>query len=125
MQGNARLFQQAQGNQPLAILGTLLIVYIVLGVLYESYVHPLTILSTLPSAGLGAFLALAVLQTESQLASACQGPLRPTDISATRPSWFARYRSPHSAPCRAPTTEPSPEPSPASPCHRGAGSLAR
>jgi multidrug efflux pump len=67
MQGNARLFQQAQGNQPLAILGTLLIVYIVLGVLYESYVHPLTILSTLPSAGLGAFLALAVLQTEFSL----------------------------------------------------------
>jgi multidrug efflux pump len=67
MQGNARLFQQAQGNQPLAILGTLLIVYIVLGVLYESYVHPLTILSTLPSAGLGAFLALAVLQVEFSL----------------------------------------------------------
>jgi multidrug efflux pump len=67
MQGNARLFQQAQGNQPLAILGTLLIVYIVLGVLYESYVHPLTILSTLPSAGIGAFLALAVLQTEFSL----------------------------------------------------------
>ena len=67
MQGNARLFQQAQGNQALAILGTLLIVYIVLGVLYESYVHPLTILSTLPSAGVGAFLALAVLQTEFSL----------------------------------------------------------
>jgi multidrug efflux pump len=67
MQGNARLFNQAQGNQPLAILGTLLIVYIVLGVLYESYVHPLTILSTLPSAGLGAFLALAVLQVEFSL----------------------------------------------------------
>ena len=47
-----------QGNQPLAILGTLLIVYIVLGVLYESYMHPLTILSTLPSAGVGALLAL-------------------------------------------------------------------
>ncbi len=67
MQGNARLFQQAQGNQAIAILGTLLIVYIVLGVLYESYVHPLTILSTLPSAGVGAFLALAVLQTEFSL----------------------------------------------------------
>ena len=67
MQGNSRLFQQAQGNQPLAILGTLLIVYIVLGVLYESYVHPLTILSTLPSAGVGALLALQLLNTEFSL----------------------------------------------------------
>jgi multidrug efflux pump len=67
MQGNARLFQQIQGNQPLAILGTLLIVYIVLGVLYESYIHPLTILSTLPSAGVGALLALQLLQTEFSL----------------------------------------------------------
>ena len=56
-----------QGNQPLAILGTLLIVYIVLGVLYESYVHPLTILSTLPSAGVGALLALQFLNTEFSL----------------------------------------------------------
>jgi multidrug efflux pump len=67
MQGNSRLFQQAQGNQPLAILATLLIVYIVLGVLYESYVHPLTILSTLPSAGVGALLALQMLNTEFSL----------------------------------------------------------
>jgi multidrug efflux pump len=67
MQGNARLFQQVQGNQPLAILGTLLIVYIVLGVLYESYMHPLTILSTLPSAGVGALLALQLLNTEFSL----------------------------------------------------------
>ncbi|MEO5821794.1 MAG: efflux RND transporter permease subunit [Vicinamibacteraceae bacterium] len=67
MQGNSRLFQQAQGNQPLAILGTLLVVYIVLGVLYESYVHPLTILSTLPSAGVGALLALQFLNTEFSL----------------------------------------------------------
>ncbi len=67
MQGNSRLFQQAQGNQPMAILATLLIVYIVLGVLYESYVHPLTILSTLPSAGVGALLALQLLNTEFSL----------------------------------------------------------
>ena len=66
MQGNASLFQQVQGNQPIAILGTLLIVYIVLGVLYESYVHPLTILSTLPSAGVGALLALQVLEHRVQ-----------------------------------------------------------
>ncbi len=67
MQGNSRLFQQAQGNQPVALLATLLIVYIVLGVLYESYVHPLTILSTLPSAGVGALLALQLLNTEFSL----------------------------------------------------------
>ena len=67
LQGNASLFQRLQGNQPLAILGTLLIVYIVLGVLYESYLHPLTILSTLPSAGVGALLALLVTKTEFSL----------------------------------------------------------
>jgi multidrug efflux pump len=67
LQGNAALFQTMQGNQPLAILGTLLIVYIVLGVLYESYMHPLTILSTLPSAGVGALLALQALKTEFSL----------------------------------------------------------
>jgi multidrug efflux pump len=67
MEGNARLFDRMQSNQPLAILGTLLIVYIVLGVLYESYMHPLTILSTLPSAGVGALLALQVFDTEFSL----------------------------------------------------------
>ena len=56
-----------QGNQAIAILGTLLIVFIVLGVLYESYLHPLTILSTLPSAGVGALLALLLLNTEFSL----------------------------------------------------------
>ena len=67
LQGNAAFFQTMQGNQPLAVLGTLLIVYIVLGVLYESYMHPLTILSTLPSAGVGALLALQALKTEFSL----------------------------------------------------------
>ena len=67
LQGNASLFQRMQGNQPVAILGTLLVVYIVLGVLYESYVHPLTILSTLPSAGVGALIALLLLKTEFSL----------------------------------------------------------
>ncbi|MGI8671256.1 MAG: efflux RND transporter permease subunit [Luteitalea sp.] len=67
LQGNASLFQSMQGNQPIAILGTLLVVYIVLGVLYESYLHPLTILSTLPSAGVGALLALLLLETEFSL----------------------------------------------------------
>ncbi|BCS32025.1 acriflavine resistance protein B [Luteitalea sp. TBR-22] len=67
LQGNASLFNRLQGNQPIAILGTLLIVYIVLGVLYESYLHPLTILSTIPSAGAGALLALLLLKTEFSL----------------------------------------------------------
>jgi multidrug efflux pump len=67
VEGNARLFERMQSTQPLAILGTLLIVYIVLGVLYESYMHPLTILSTLPSAGVGALVALQVYETEFSL----------------------------------------------------------
>jgi multidrug efflux pump len=67
LQGNASLFTRMQGNQAVAILGTLLIVFIVLGVLYESYLHPLTILSTLPSAGAGALLALLLLKTEFSL----------------------------------------------------------
>ena len=67
LQGNAAFFQQMQGSQSIAVFGTLLIVYIVLGVLYESYMHPLTILSTLPSAGVGALLALRALDTEFSL----------------------------------------------------------
>jgi multidrug efflux pump len=67
MQGNAAFFQSMQSSQPWAVFGTLLIVYIVLGVLYESYMHPLTILSTLPSAGVGALLALQALKTEFSL----------------------------------------------------------
>ena len=57
-QGTAQAFQASLTNEPLLILAALLTVYIVLGVLYESYVHPITILSTLPSAGVGALLAL-------------------------------------------------------------------
>nr|WP_275901693.1 multidrug efflux RND transporter permease subunit MdtC [Pectobacterium versatile] len=56
--GTAQAFQQSQSSQLLLILAAIITVYIVLGVLYESYVHPLTILSTLPSAGVGALLAL-------------------------------------------------------------------
>ncbi|MGU3493466.1 efflux RND transporter permease subunit [Xanthobacteraceae bacterium A53D] len=63
-QGTARLFQQSLATQPLLILLALATVYIVLGILYESFVHPLTILSTLPSAGLGAFLALIAFRIE-------------------------------------------------------------
>jgi multidrug efflux pump len=63
-EGTARLFQQGLDNQPYLILAALLTVYIVLGILYESTVHPITILSTLPSAGVGALLALLLFKTE-------------------------------------------------------------
>ncbi|OOG51727.1 efflux RND transporter permease subunit [Polaromonas sp. C04] len=66
-QGTANAFQSSLSSQPLLILTALLAVYIVLGVLYESYVHPLTILSTLPSAGVGALLALLLTGTEFSL----------------------------------------------------------
>lgn len=61
-QGTAQVFQSARANMPWLILAALIAVYIVLGILYESYVHPLTILSTLPSAGVGALLALLVFR---------------------------------------------------------------
>ncbi len=63
-QGSARAFQASLNSQPWLILAAILTVYIVLGVLYESYVHPITILSTLPSAGVGALLALKLFNTE-------------------------------------------------------------
>jgi multidrug efflux pump len=63
-QGTAQAFQQSLSDMPLLILAALAAVYIVLGILYESYIHPLTILSTLPSAGVGALLALLLFQTE-------------------------------------------------------------
>jgi multidrug efflux pump len=63
-QGTARAFQTSLRNQPLLILAALVTVYIVLGVLYESYIHPITILSTLPSAGAGALLALFAFKQE-------------------------------------------------------------
>ena len=63
-QGTARTFQQSLDNEPLLIAAALVAVYIVLGVLYESYIHPITILSTLPSAGVGAVLALMLFKTE-------------------------------------------------------------
>jgi multidrug efflux pump len=63
-QGTAQAFQASLNSQPWLILAALLTVYIVLGILYESYVHPITILSTLPSAGVGALLALLLFKTE-------------------------------------------------------------
>ncbi len=62
--GTAQAFQASLANEPLLILAALVTVYIVLGILYESFVHPLTILSTLPSAGVGAMLALLVFRTD-------------------------------------------------------------
>ncbi|HTS52069.1 MAG TPA: multidrug efflux RND transporter permease subunit [Burkholderiales bacterium] len=62
--GTAQAFQASLSSQPWLILAALVTVYIVLGILYESYVHPITILSTLPSAGVGAILALLICRTE-------------------------------------------------------------
>jgi len=63
-QGTGRSFQESLANEPVLILTALAAVYIVLGVLYESYIHPITILSTLPSAGAGAVLALRLFNSE-------------------------------------------------------------
>ncbi len=63
-QGTAASFQASLSNEPLLILAALITVYIVLGILYESYIHPITILSTLPSAGVGAILALMITGQE-------------------------------------------------------------
>jgi multidrug efflux pump len=63
-QGTAAAFLRSISNEPLLILAALITVYIVLGILYESYIHPITILSTLPSAGVGAILALLLCKTE-------------------------------------------------------------
>jgi len=63
-QGMAQVFQSSLANEPLLILAAVITVYIVLGVLYESYIHPLTILSTLPSAGVGAILALRLFGSD-------------------------------------------------------------
>ena len=62
--GTAQAFEASLANEPFLILAAILTVYIVLGILYESYVHPITILSTLPSAGVGAMLALMVFHTD-------------------------------------------------------------
>jgi multidrug efflux pump len=63
-QGTGRTYEESLANEPILILTALAAVYIVLGVLYESYIHPITILSTLPSAGAGAVLALRLFNTE-------------------------------------------------------------
>ncbi len=63
-QGTAKVFQQSLSTEPLLVLAALVAIYLVLGVLYESYIHPLTVLSTLPSAGIGAVIALIVFHIE-------------------------------------------------------------
>jgi multidrug efflux pump len=63
-QGTAAAFQTSLANEPILILAALITVYIVLGVLYESYIHPITIISTLPSAGVGALLALMITRVD-------------------------------------------------------------
>jgi multidrug efflux pump len=62
--GTAQVFQQSLSNEPVLIVAAIATVYILLGVLYESYIHPITILSTLPSAGVGALLALMLFRTQ-------------------------------------------------------------
>jgi multidrug efflux pump len=66
-QGTAKTYQQSISNEPVLILAAITAIYLILGILYESYAHPLTILSTLPSAGVGAFLALIVFNVELSL----------------------------------------------------------
>ena len=68
-QGSAAAFQDSLKTQPLLIMAAIFMVYIVLGVLYESYIHPITILSTLPSAGVGAILALLIFKMELNVIS--------------------------------------------------------
>lgn len=66
-QGTARSYQNSISNEPILILAAIITIYVVLGMLYESYIHPFTIISTLPSAGLGALLALKLYNTEFSL----------------------------------------------------------
>ena len=66
-QGNAQAFQESLSTVPLLIIAALIVVYLILGILYESYVHPITILSTLPSAGVGALLTLMLFHFDFSL----------------------------------------------------------
>ena len=68
-QGTAQIFQDSLSSEPILIITAIIAVYIVLGILYESYIHPITILSTLPSAGLGALLALLICQVDLSIVS--------------------------------------------------------
>src|SRR4029077_4661085 len=63
-QGTAQAYQDSKANQPILIITALAAVYIVLGILYESFIHPITILSTIPSAGIGALLAVQFMKSD-------------------------------------------------------------
>src|SRR5262249_61036781 len=73
--GTAQIFQQAVNNEPILIAAAIAAVYILLGVLYESYIHPITILSTLPSAGVRAPLALMLFHTQFDIMGLIAGIL--------------------------------------------------
>jgi multidrug efflux pump len=68
-QGTAKVFQDSLASEPILILAALVAIYLVLGILYESYIHPLTVLSTLPSAGIGAVIALILFHIEFSIIS--------------------------------------------------------
>src|SRR5690606_6237280 len=68
-EGSAQMFQESAGGQGMLVLVTILVIYIILGMLYESFIHPLTILSGLPSAGLGAILALLLFGMDVSIIS--------------------------------------------------------
>jgi multidrug efflux pump len=74
-QGSAKVFETSLATQPYLIAAAIIAVYIVLGILYESFIHPITILSTLPSAGVGAFLALMLLHNRDRLDTVLRGQL--------------------------------------------------
>src|SRR4029434_4584419 len=65
--GSAAEFRSSLKSEPILLLAAVVVIYIVLGVLYESYIHPITILSSLPSAGVGALLALMICRTDLSL----------------------------------------------------------
>ncbi|HEY1447504.1 MAG TPA: efflux RND transporter permease subunit [Caulobacteraceae bacterium] len=68
-QGTAKVFQESLASEPILVLAALVAIYLVLGILYESYIHPLTVLSTLPSAGIGAVIALILFHIEFSIIS--------------------------------------------------------
>ncbi len=85
--GTAQVFQQSLNNEPVLVAAALLrLIHIVLGVLYESYIHPITILSTLPSAGVGAVLALMVTGAEFSIIALIEVPSSSSASSRRTPS---------------------------------------
>jgi len=91
-QGNAQAFQSSLSSEPALIAAALIVVYIILGILYESFIHPLTILSTLPSAGIGALLALqfGIMLVDFAIAAERDDHMPP--IAAIREACLLRFR---------------------------------